>query len=58
MVFNPLSHTVEVAAFMHGIEVGKGIRDVLYPVVRDDADVGTAHDVLPKHFKAVVYICD
>jgi hypothetical protein len=27
-------------------------------VVRDDTDVGAAHDVLPKHFKAVVYICD
>lgn len=55
MVLNPPGHTIEVAAFMHSVEVGKGIRNVLYPVVRDDTDVSAAHDVLPKHFKAVVY---
>lgn len=54
MLLNPLSHTMEVTAFMHRVEVGKGIPDILYPVVRDDAHVSAAHDVLPKHFKAVV----
>lgn len=54
MLLNPFGHAIEVTAFVHCIEIGKGIRDILYPVVRDDAHVSAAHDILPKHFKAVV----
>ena len=39
---------------MPRIEICERVRGLLDPVVRDDAYVGVAHDVLPEHFDAVL----
>ena len=50
---NPSLDRPNIAAFVPCIEIRKRVGRLLDPVVRNDAYVGVAHDVLPEHFDAV-----
>jgi hypothetical protein len=51
---DPFLDSANITAFVNSVEVGKRVRDVFDPVVRDDAHVGVAEDILAEHFNAVV----
>ena len=54
MLLTPFHHAFIVPAFMQRIEVGPRCLSLSNPGMGDDAHVGVARKLLPKHFDAVI----
>ena len=64
---SPIQKSVKVPTLLDNIEVRKRLRIrpvwlvrqiIVHPVVRDDADVGVAHEILQQHVDAVLLVLD
>jgi len=55
IVLDPALNRVDIAALVEGVEVGIWIRRGCDPLMRDDANISIAHDVLTQNLNAVLY---